>query len=53
MADRRKARDPFADICLVRMSEFAKGCVVFTLDRDFLVYRRNGRQTIPLLAPFG
>lgn len=51
----RKYRDlpaTLADICLVRMSEFAKGCVVFTLDRDFLVYRRNGRQKIPLLAPF-
>lgn len=41
-----------ADICLVRMSEFARDSVVFTLDRDFQVYRRNGRQVIPLLAPF-
>lgn len=52
----RKYRDlpaTLADICLVRMSEFAKDCVVFTLNRDFLIYRRNGRQTIPVLAPFG
>jgi hypothetical protein len=28
------------------------GPLVATLDRDFLVYRRNGRQVIPLLAPF-
>jgi hypothetical protein len=25
---------------------------VFTLDRDFLVYRRNRMHAIPLLAPF-
>jgi len=52
----RKYRDlpaTLADICLVRMSEFERGCAVFTLDRDFLIYRRNGRQTIPLLVPFG
>ncbi len=51
----RKYRDlpaTLADICLVRMSEFDGESVVFTLDRDFLVYRRNGRQAIPLLAPF-
>jgi len=41
-----------ADACLVRMSELHHDSVVFTLDRDFLVYRRNGRQKIPLLAPF-
>ena len=50
----RKYRDlpaTLADICLVRMSELQKDCVVFTLDRDFFVYRRNGRQVIPLLSP--
>ncbi len=41
-----------ADVCLVRMSEITPECCVLTLDRDFLVYRRNGRQSIPLLAPF-
>jgi predicted nucleic acid-binding protein len=41
-----------ADVCLVRMSEIHRESIVFTLDRDFLVYRRNGRQRIPLLAPF-
>ena len=41
-----------ADVCLVRMSEINPECCVLTLDRDFLVYRRNGRQSIPLLAPF-
>lgn len=41
-----------ADACLVRMSELHRGSVVFTLDRDFGVYRRHGRQAIPLLAPW-
>ena len=40
-----------ADACLVRMSELHRGSVVFTLDRDFAVYRRHRRQAIPLLAP--
>ena len=41
-----------ADVCLVRMSELDDGGAVFTLDRDFLVYRRHKRRTIPLIAPF-
>lgn len=41
-----------ADICLVRMSELYSNCQVLTLDRDFLIYRRDGRRTIPLIAPF-
>lgn len=41
-----------ADACLVRMSELTPRCQVMTVDRDFLVYRREGRRTIPLLAPF-
>jgi uncharacterized protein len=40
-----------ADACLVRMSEIHDGSKVFTLDGDFKVYRRNGRQTIPLIYP--
>lgn len=40
-----------ADACLIRMSELYDPCVVLTLDRDFEVYRRRGRQTIPLLRP--
>lgn len=50
----RKYRDlpaTLADVCLVRMSELHADTAVFTLDRDFRVYRRNGRQTIPLIAP--
>jgi hypothetical protein len=41
-----------ADASLIRMSELQAESVIFTLDRDFLVYRRNGRHKIPLLAPF-
>lgn len=41
-----------ADVCLVRMSELHSNCKVLTLDRDFLIYRRDGRRTIPLIAPF-
>lgn len=41
----------FADGCLVRLSELLPKAVVATLDSDFRVYRRNGRQVIPLLTP--
>jgi predicted nucleic acid-binding protein len=41
-----------ADACLVRMAEMTDRCQVFTTDRHFRVYRRHGRQIIPLLAPF-
>jgi len=41
-----------ADACIVRMSELMRDCRVLTLDRsDFSVYRRNGRELIPLIAP--
>lgn len=41
-----------ADACIVRMSELMRDCRVVTLDRgDFSVYRRNGREVIPLICP--
>lgn len=40
-----------ADACLVRLVEMTPQSVVLTLDRDFLVYRKHGRQVIPLLIP--
>jgi uncharacterized protein len=40
-----------ADACLVRMSELNDRSRVFTADSDFKVYRRNGRQAIPLIFP--
>lgn len=41
----------FADACLVRMSELYPDSAVFTIDGDFKIYRRNGRQQIPLIFP--
>lgn len=40
-----------ADACLVRMAEIVSDCALLTLDSDFRIYRRNGRQVIPLLTP--
>ena len=40
-----------ADACLVRMSELFSESAIFTLDGDFRVYRRHGRQVIPLIGP--
>ena len=41
-----------ADACIVRMTELIRDCRVVTLDRvDFAVYRRNGRDLIPLILP--
>jgi predicted nucleic acid-binding protein len=41
-----------ADACIVRMTELVRDCRVVTLDRaDFSVYRRNGRDLIPIIAP--
>ena len=40
-----------ADACLVRMSELHTDSRVFTLDSDFLVYRKSGRQVIPRIMP--
>ncbi|WP_420447678.1 type II toxin-antitoxin system VapC family toxin [Candidatus Palauibacter sp.] len=42
-----------ADACLVRMSEQRPGSVVLTLDSDFRIYRRSGRQPIPTRMPDG
>ena len=40
----------FADACLVRMVEKHPGASVWTLDRDFQVYRQHGRHAIPLIT---
>lgn len=41
-----------ADLCLVRMSELHPHHRVVTVDRkDFKVYRRNKRESIPLIFP--
>jgi predicted nucleic acid-binding protein len=40
-----------ADACLVRMSEIIADCQILTLDSDFRIYRRNGRQVVPTVSP--
>jgi predicted nucleic acid-binding protein len=42
----------FADACLVRMAEIQNDPVIWTTDRDFETYRKNGRQAIPLVTPW-
>ena len=49
----KKYRDvpmSLADGCIVRLAEQHARGVVFTLDSDFTVYRKNGRQLIPTLG---
>ena len=50
---RRYANIPMslADACLVRMVEQYSDSRIFTLDQDFCIYRKHGRQTIPVLMP--
>jgi predicted nucleic acid-binding protein len=40
-----------ADCCLVRMAEQISDSVVFTLDNDFKIYRKNNRKIIPTIMP--
>lgn len=52
LLSRYGVRMSLADACVVRMSEIIRESRVFTLDRtDFAVYRRNGREVIPIIAP--
>lgn len=50
----RKYRDrpiSFADACIVRMAELFDGHCVLTLDSDFSVYRKCGREPLELIQP--
>lgn len=50
----RKYRDrpmSLADACVVRMAELHEKHQVLTLDTDFSVYRRHGRQPLDLIIP--
>jgi len=53
LATRYADRQPdLADLCLIRMSELFPKHPVITVDReDFRIYRRNKRETIPLICP--
>lgn len=46
-------REPdLCDLCVVRLSELFARHTVATVDRrDFCIYRRFGRQTIPIVCP--
>jgi predicted nucleic acid-binding protein len=42
----------FADACLVVITEEEKDSLLVTLDKkDFSVFRRHGRDVIPILSP--
>lgn len=41
----------YADACLVRLTELHGSATLLTVDSDFRIYRRNGRQAIPMRAP--
>jgi uncharacterized protein len=50
----RKYRDrpmSLADACIVRMAELNDRHAVFTLDSDFLIYRKRGRDALALIHP--
>lgn len=53
LALRYSDRQPdLAHLCLIRMSELHPRHVVITVgESDFRIYRRNGREAIPLLCP--
>lgn len=40
-----------ADACLIRMAEQHQESAVLTVDQDFRLYRKHGRQVIPVLMP--
>ena len=40
-----------ADAALIRLAEINDSPLLLTTDSDFHIYRRHGRQTIPLLSP--
>ena len=40
-----------ADAALIRLAELNDSPLLLTTDSDFHIYRRHGRQTIPLVSP--
>ena len=55
LAKRYEDREPdLANFCVIRMSELYRDHVVVTVDeKDFRIYRRGKRESIPLLCPSG
>ena len=51
---RRKYADrpmSLADACIVRMAELFERHRIFTLDSDFSVYRKHGREALEMIVP--
>ena len=51
----RKYKDrpmSLADACIVRMTEIYERHAVLTLNSDFTVYRKNGRDPLALIYPY-
>ncbi|MGG6264403.1 hypothetical protein ACQ4M3_16950 [Leptolyngbya sp. AN03gr2] len=44
--------DHFSNTLLVRMTELYPNSSVFTIDQDFLIYRKNTNQLISTIAPW-
>ena len=42
----------FADSCVLRLAELHPDTDVCTTDSDFKIFRKHGRERVPLLAPF-
>jgi predicted nucleic acid-binding protein len=40
-----------ADACVVRMAELNRSHVILTLDSDFCIYRRFGRDPLTMMSP--
>jgi hypothetical protein len=53
LARRYSDQNPdLADLCIIRMSElYPRHSILTVNEADFRVYRRNKRETIPLICP--
>ncbi len=40
-----------ADACLLRMTELLPDSQLLTLDRDFYIYRKYGKEAVPVIMP--
>jgi hypothetical protein len=40
-----------ADACIVRLAEIIPSSTILTIDRDFQIYRKNGKEIISLIIP--
>ena len=47
----RSVHMSLADACLIRMSELHPQSLIFTLDSDFNLYRKDRRRIIPTIMP--